>query len=672
MRYFLSSALLLAATAAHATPLDTSAPYLLSLRQAAGNATGSVALNATTPASASAAVSTSTFDPLASLPHVVSTFDANSSTTGTYSSLNNTFLPAIKAPSQGFDNEHGPSGTKGVVATEVDLCSNVGADLLAAGGSAADAIIGAALCVGTTSTFHSNIGGGGFALVRSVSNSTSSSKRKNAKYEMIDFRETMPALGNETMFSNNSNRMASQIGGLAVGIPGELRGWEMLHARHGKLPWADLFAPAIAIAEGGFRVSSQMAVAIAAYKTNFACKDLYAREVYCPNGTAVGFNEIIRKPRYARTLKKIAREGPDAFYKGAIATNTIATIQASGGIMTLGDLANYTALLRTPNNITYTSRATPEGKKYNVFSTVAPSCGNVVLSALKTIDQYNDTSNANLTLHRLIEATKFAYGERANLGDPEFVSNVNALQHRYISDAEAAKKRTLINDTGVLPLSAYNPANHEILTDSGTSQLSVIDAEGNSVTLTTTINTVFGALLVTPDGIILNNEMDDFSSPGSVNSFGYVATEANFIRPGKRPLSSISPVIAEDAETGEIVFSIGSAGGSRIVTANIINAFNLLSTDGQIDIQQSLAMPRWHDQLQPQTTVLEWAASNPEIPGWTGFSNATAAYLTSVGHNITYAAPAGSTAQGAQRFANGTFLGGAEVRQLSARAAALS
>ncbi len=482
---------------------------------------------------------------------------------------------------------------------------------------------------------------------------------------MIDFRETMPALGNETLYSNNSNPTASTIGGLAVGVPGELRGWEKLHKKHGRLPWADLFAPAIEIANGGFRVGSQLGVVIAQYAAKFTCADPLAAEVYCPNGTAVGEGEIIRKPRYAKTLQTIAHEGPDAFYSGAIATNTISAIRARGGIMTLADLANYTAIIRQPNQIEFTSSS---GAKYNVFSTVAPSSGNVVLSTLKVMDEFNKnkpSDNKDLNLHRLIEATKFGYSERASYGDPAFQSNVTSLQQKVISAGAAEYKQQAINDTGVLPLTSYNPQKYTILSDNGTSQISVIDSNGSAVTLTTTVNLLWGSQVMTADGILLNNEMDDFSSPGSSNSFGYVPTAANYIEPGKRPLSSISPTIAEDAATGEIFFAIGSAGGSRIITANIINAYNLLHSDGAIDIQTSLAQPRWHDQLQPGTTLLEWAASSPVIPNWQGFNNQTAEYLRSVGHNVTYTGPGSSSANGVQRFKDGTLLAGREIRQLS-------
>lgn len=541
-------------------------------------------------------------------------------------------------------------------------------------------IIGAALCVGVIDTFHSNVGGGGFMLVRSVSPGNGSgsatdassssaeraSGRGHAAYETIDFRESLPALGNSSIYSNNSDPHASTVGGLAVGVPGELRGWELLHQRHGKLPWADLFDGAIAIAEGGFRVPSQLSVEIAAYNETL-CGIPYAREVYCPTGKAAQEHEIIKKPRYARTLRTLQAHGADAFYHGEIAVNTVAAAQAAGGILTLDDLANYTAVVRDANNISFANGS------FNVFASVAPSSGSVVLSALATVDAIPRPSpNANVTLHRLIEATKFAYGERSELGDPAFTSNVTDIQKLFVSPKDAQRKAALINDSSVLPLDKYNPTSYLPATrEWGTSELAAIDKDGNAVTLTTTVNLIWGSRVWTSDGILLNDEMDDFSQPGQ-NAFGYSASPANEPAAGKRPLSSISPTIAENAATGDVFFAIGSAGGSKIITANIINGFNLLSTEGRTNIQESLAQPRWHNQLSPATTQLEWADSNPPIPGWKGFSNQTAAFLQQVGHNVTYTAPGGSTAQGIQRFHNGTLLGGAEVRQLSARAAALS
>lgn len=172
---------------------------------------------------------------------------------------------------------------------------------------------------------------------------------------------------------------------------------------------------------------------------------------------------------------------------------------------------------------------------------------------------------------------------------------------------------------------------------------------------------------MTEDGFILNDELDDFSSPGQTNAFGYAPSSANFIRPKKRPLSSISPVIIEDIETGKTTHALGSAGGSRIVTANIINTYNALRG---IDLQKSLALPRWHDQLLPATTTFEWADSSPQIPDWKGFDNSTVAFLKSVGHNVSFTAPGSSTAQGVY-FKGGFYRGASEVRQLAARSAAI-
>lgn len=302
-----------------------------------------------------------------------------------------------------------------------------------------------------------------------------------------------------------------------------------------------------------------------------------------------------------------------------------------------------------------------------------------MLSALQTLDQYEDRSKAgyNLTTHRLIEAAKFAYGERSQYGDPAFVHNVTALQHKFLNASWAQTKRHKIKDDGVLPREQYDPTHFEILTDAGTSHLVAIDETGLTVTLTTTINTYFGSKIMTEDGIILNNEMDDFGIPGTTNSYGYLPASANYPAPGKRPLSSISPVIAVD-DQGRVVLATGSAGGSHIPTAVLITAYSVLQ-DG-LGIQASLAQPRWHNQLSPATTQLEWAEPADGILAsqatgrkqWTGFNNATAEFLKERGHNVTWVAPGSSTAQGAQYLTDQKlYVGGAETRQLAAAAAAV-
>lgn len=232
----------------------------------------------------------------------------------------------------------------------------------------------------------------------------------NASYEMIDFRETMPALGNETMFANSTDKTASTIGGLAVGAPGEIRGWQTLHERHGKLPWAFLFEPAILLARNGFRVNIDLADALSEELYPFLVSDPLWAESYAPNGTLLKEGDTVYRKRYANALSVIANEGPDAFYNGSLSANISAAAISAGGILSESDLANYTAIIRTPSNITYRD-------KYRIFSTVAPSSGSVVLSALKIFEGFSgnasvgaeyvseDDPGYNLTTHRIIQVS---------------------------------------------------------------------------------------------------------------------------------------------------------------------------------------------------------------------------------------------------------------------------
>ncbi|KAI8587062.1 gamma-glutamyltranspeptidase [Geranomyces variabilis] len=552
------------------------------------------------------------------------------------------------APSQGHAPAFPPSGQHGAVATEVDVCSNVGVLILKQGGNAVDAAIAATLCVGSIDAFHSGLGGGGFGLIRARDG-----------INMFDFREAAPGASSQNMF--DSNTTSSTVGGLAVGVPGEMRAWQELHTRYGRLPFASLFRPAIDLNQNGFKVPNQLGVALNPTAYPFLCTDPLFAESYCPNGIIKKEGDLVKRVRYATTLKKMALEGANAFYRSTIAKNTIAAINATGGIMTLRDLESYRVEWRSPNSITF--------RNHRVFAGVAPSSGNVVLSTLKTLDQFSGLDpTANLTVHRVVEAMKFGYGERTNYADPAFVTNVTALQADYIRDAYAKTKAGKIHDNSVGASGYYDPGNITVLQDAGTSHISVVDRNGVAITLTTSINTFWGSGVMTADGIILDNTMDDFSKPFASNVYGYVPAPPNFIRPGKRPLSSMSPVIVEDLATGNLQLATGSAGGSRIITAVIQNVFGVLASNGTIDLQQSIARPRLHDQLMPNKTTLEWAAN--DIPGFSGYDNTTASYLASVGHTVSWVAPGSSTAQGVQRFANGTLLAAHEIRQLSAGGAA--
>jgi gamma-glutamyltranspeptidase / glutathione hydrolase len=380
---------------------------------------------------------------------------------------------------------------------------------------------------------------------------------------------------------------------------------------------------------------------------DFLSKDPNWALDFAPNGTLVGFGDIITRKRYADTLETIANEGPDAFYNGAIGATIVDALQAANGTMTMEDLANYTVATRPTANITY--------RGYRLQSCSAPSSGEVVLSTLKILEGYGDLFEAttnNLSTHRMDEAMRFAYGQRADLGDPMFVKNISHYQDQMLSEQTAAEIRRKISDKRSFNTSYYDPDGIESLATPGTSHVVTADASGMAITLTTTVNLLFGSQLLVPEtGIIMNNEMNDFSVPGVSNAFGYVPSPSNFIRPGKRPLSSISPTIVEDPN-GTLYYVIGAAGGSRIITSTIQNIVNVL--DRNMTAPEALAYPRLHDQLIPNTVQFEYT-----------YDNETTAFMKSLGHNVTWMPPGSSSAHGIRRLPNGTFEAAGEPRQLN-------
>ncbi|KAF5346009.1 hypothetical protein D9758_013874 [Tetrapyrgos nigripes] len=530
------------------------------------------------------------------------------------------FATAFSLPYGHHPGHHPSSPQHGAVATEVEECSQIGREIMQEGGNAVDATIASTLCIGVVSAYHSGIGGGGFMIVRFNQEDGSHA------YEMIDFRETMPAAGNVSLYTESPNPTASTIGGLSTGVPGELRGWELLHQRHGSLPWSKLFQGAIGVARKGFTVNADLASELNATMFPFLLSDPLWAEVYAPNGTLLKQGDTCYRKRYANTLEQLAEKGADAFYAGSIGDNIVNASVSAGGILTNADLEGYQAIIRTPNNITY--------RNFRIFSTVAPSSGSVVLSILKIFEGYNgnalDTDpEFNVTLHRLIQATKFGYGQRTNYGDPAFTSNVTELEQFYLQESTAEQVRKLISDNATHTPSYYDPSNYTILSDHGTSHIATMDSNGMAVSLTTTVNLIWGSRVMTEDGIILNDEMDDFSSPGQVNSFGFAASPINFIAPGKRPQSSISSSLVEDLETGNLVMATGAAGGSRIITATLQNLHYHL--DVGLNAHDTVHHGRFHEQLGTSTLIED---ARPDI-GVPGISNATVSFLQSIGYNIT-------------------------------------
>lgn len=437
------------------------------------------------------------------------------------------------------------------------------------------------------------------------------------------------------------------------GVPGEIRGLQYVHENYGVLPWKTVMQGAIDTARNGWNVTADLVRYIrsanaSALVPNFLCVEPAWALDFCPNGTIVQLGDLITRQRYADTLETIANEGPDAFYQGAIAQATIAALQAQNGTMTLDDLANYTAAIRQPENVTFGD--------YIVHSTSAPSSGTVVLNALNTLSGYPDffaPDNVNLSTHLMDEAIRFGYGARTEMGDPNFVANMSLYEQELLLPATGADIRSKISDTQTFNVSYYDPSGIQSLVTPGTSAIVTSDASGLSFSLTTTVNLLFGSNLIVPEtGVIMNNEMNDFSIPGESNAFGYIPSKNNYVEPGKRPLSSISPVIVDFAANGSLYFVTSCAGGSRIITANLQDTIHVLAQN--MSAPQALAEPRLHDQLVPNLVSFEWA-----------YDNETVAYMKSLGVNVTWIAPGQSSAQAIRRLPNGTFEAAGEPRQLN-------
>ncbi|TVY81388.1 Glutathione hydrolase proenzyme [Lachnellula suecica] len=550
------------------------------------------------------------------------------------------------------------SGKSAAVACADERCTRIGLDAVRKGGNAADAMVATQLCLGVVgmcvypqfryfanavfeAMWLTGIGGGGFVLIRSP-------KRK---YEFVDFRETAPAAAFEEMYSTNIE--SSLYGGLASGIPGELRGLEWLHNSYGRLPWAELVYPSVDLASNGFVVTTDLGMNMNRLGPHsFLSEDPNWAVDFAPNGTLLVVGDIMTRKRYGLFLRQIAEGGAAAFYDGTIANNIIDALQSANGTMALEDFKDYTVKVRDPAEITY--------RGFRIVTCSAPSSGVVVLSVFKTVEGYAEfgsEATLNLDIHRLDEAIRFGYGARAYLGDPSFFSNLTQYQRDMISEETGGTIKNKIFDAHTLPVDAYNPEGLESLETPGTSHVVTADGSGLTLSLTSTINLVFGSQLMVPElGLIMNNEMNDFSVPGKSNAFGYLPSPSNFIAPGKRPLSSMVPTIVEYLNNGTLYFAVGAAGGSRIITAVIQALFNVL--DRGMVLTEALNASRFHDQLSPNQMFFEYS-----------YNNDTTASMQLKGHNVSWFGDLrwadfrwSSIAEAVGRDAEGTFQAVADPR----------
>ncbi|KAL9980030.1 hypothetical protein ACROYT_G008566 [Oculina patagonica] len=474
------------------------------------------------------------------------------------------------------------------VAADNAECSKAGRNILKKGGSAVDAAIATTLCVGVINMHSTGIGGGGFMMVYD-------SHKRSA--EMIDFRETAPGHAGVNLFKGDP--MNGIRGGLAVGVPGELRGLEAAWKKYGKLPWKELFKPAIHIAKKGFIIPETVAIAINIWKDQLM-KDKTFRRDFTRNGKLLTKGDLLKRPQLAKTLQLIARSGSaEPFYNGPMSKTLVKEVRAAGGVLTLKDLKNY--------QVKFRPALKSKLDDMTLLSTPPPTAGPVLALTLNILDgfklrQKDLDENPVRTYHRIIEAFKFAYKYRSMLADPDYEKDVNKTVKEMMSTKLADNIRHLITDTRT-HVQDYYGSRYHVPIKTGTTHLAVLAANGDAVSLTSTVNGYFGAKFLSNKlGFVYNNEMDDFSSPNVTNEFGLPPSPVNFIKPGKRPQSSAVPAMVLDKK-GNVLMTIGAAGGTIITTSvaqAIMNYFWFKK-----NLQTAITMPRVHDQLYPNSVFAE-------------------------------------------------------------------
>ena len=538
----------------------------------------------------------------------------------------------------------------GMVVTAQHLATQVGVDVLKKGGNAVDAAVAVGYALAVVYPAAGNLGGGGFMTI------TLADGRKT----FVDFREKAPLAASANMYLDANGNVIpglSEMGHLAVAVPGTVAGMELALHKYGKLKRAELIAPAIRLAKEGY-VLRQGDVEMLEAGTEGFKKDAPTAAIFLNKGQPYKAGEKLVQKDLAATLTAVSQQGSKGFYQGAVGRAIVESSQRNKGIITQADLDQYTARELAPLECNY--------RGYQIVSAPPPSSGGVVIcEVLNILEGYPLKEwgfRAAKGVHVQIEAMRHAYIDRNSyLGDPDFVKNPVA---HLIDKNYAAKIRDSISQekAGVSSELKIGTAPHE---GSNTTHYSIVDKEGNAVSVTYTLNNWFGAhVTAAKTGVLLNDEMDDFTSKvGASNMYGLVQGEANAIAPGKRPLSSMSPTIV--LRDNKLVMVTGTPGGSRIPTTVLHTLINVI--DYGMNIQEAVDAPRFHQQWMPDVTYVENFGLSPD----------TRAILVGMGHHLAQAQPAnhiaailvGAPSLGGQPVANNKFYGANDPRRNTGLAA---
>lgn len=546
------------------------------------------------------------------LPATINGAGTSPSSVTSVSSLDDT---AIFSP----DAIHHPLWAKnGMVASQEALASEIGLQILKDGGNAVDAAVAVGFALAVTLPRAGNIGGGGFMMIYDA---------KTGKTVALDYREKAPLKAYKDMYLGADGEADSELSryhGLAVGVPGTVAGLVTALEQFGSLPLDKVMAPAINLAENGIEVTPGLSDSLNALENRLKKWPSTAKVFFKSDGSAYEVGERLYQPELAKSLKLIASRGTDGFYQGKTAEQIVKAVNDAGGIMSMQDFADYKAIMREPVRGSY--------RGYEIASMSPPSSGGAhIVQILNILEGYplkDYGQNSAQTIHLMSEAMQLAYAHRAEyLGDSDFI---DVPLSGITSKSYAQKLRTKIDPNKATPASQIKPDNPVPYESDETTHFSIVDKYGNAVANTYTLNFSYGTGLVAEGtGILLNNEMDDFSAkPGTANAYGLLGNEANAVAASKRPLSSMSPTIVFKDSKPYIV--TGSPGGSRIITTVTQIISNVIDHD--MNIAEATHAPRIHDQWMPDEIRIEKALSVDTVNK-----------LESMGHTISPKATMGST-----------------------------